>query len=150
VQPDDAYWRRPPQSTPAADPAVLERPHPETPPPDSERPANTGPDNTGPDNTGPDSTRSEDSPWAGPASPGQPASLPGLIYHGPPLTTPPPAGWRLPHVVEPAPPRRLPVQDHSAIDEQEARARTLSIGFAIVAGAVILIALCAVCGRALF
>jgi hypothetical protein len=79
-----------------------------------------------------------------------PAGMPKLIYHGPPMSAPPPAGWRPPHVVEPAPPRRLPEQDHAAIDEQEARARTLSLGFAIVAGAVMVIVLCAVCGRTLF
>ncbi|MDT5025374.1 MAG: hypothetical protein QOE61_1800 [Micromonosporaceae bacterium] len=123
VQPDDAYWRRPAEDS---SPADLTRDPP------------------------PENTRPEDSPWAGPGPTGQRAVLPGLVYQGPPPTTPPPAGWRPPHVVEPAPPRRLPEQDHSAIDDQESRARTLTVGLAIVASAVVLIVLCALCGRALF
>jgi hypothetical protein len=75
---------------------------------------------------------------------------PKLIYNGPPVSAPPPADWRPQHVVEPTPPRRLPEQDHAAIDEREARARTVTIGLSIVAGAVMLIILCAVCGRSLF
>jgi hypothetical protein len=64
--------------------------------------------------------------------------------------TPPPYAWQPAHVVEPAPPRSLPVQDHPAIDADEARARTLTYGLAAVAGAVLLIVLCALCGRTLF
>jgi hypothetical protein len=74
----------------------------------------------------------------------------GYAYQGPPPMTPPPAGWRPPHIVQPVPPRNLPRQDHGAIDEQEARARTLTQGMAMVAGAILLIVLCALCGRALF
>jgi hypothetical protein len=53
----------------------------------------------------------------------------------------------VPHVVETPPPRRLPPQDHAAIDNAEARARVFTIGMGAVAGAVILIALCALAGR---
>jgi hypothetical protein len=71
-------------------------------------------------------------------------------YEGPPRTTAPPAGWRPPQVVQPAPPRRLPEQDHAAIDEDESRARTLTRGLAMVAGALLLVVLCSLCGRLLF
>jgi hypothetical protein len=71
-------------------------------------------------------------------------------YQGPPPMTPPPAGWRPPYVVQPLPPRDLPQQDHTAIDAEEARARSLTQGIAMIAGAVLLIVLCALCGRALF
>ncbi len=73
-----------------------------------------------------------------------------LHYQGPPPSNPPPAGWRPARVVQPAPPRRLPEQNHAAMDDQEARARTLSLGLAIVAGSVLVIILCAICGRTLF
>lgn len=80
----------------------------------------------------------------------QPGASPYQGYQGPPPTTPPPADWRPPHVIQPAPPRRLPDQDHAAIDEDEARARTLTRGLAMVAGALLLVVLCSLCGRTLF
>jgi hypothetical protein len=101
----------------------------------------------------------DDAYWRRPADGADPAAEPQFppadvrprpFYQGPPTTTPPPTGWRPPHVVEPAPPRRLPAQDHDRIDAQEAQARTLSLGVAIVVGAVLVIVLCAVCGRTLF
>jgi len=52
--------------------------------------------------------------------------------------------------VEPPPPRALPPQDHGAIDVQEAAARTLTYGIGLVAGAVMLLALCALFARAIF
>jgi hypothetical protein len=52
--------------------------------------------------------------------------------------------------VQPAPPRQLPAQDHAGIDADEVRARTLTLGFALIAGAIIVIVMCALCGRALF
>ena len=76
--------------------------------------------------------------------------MPNLIYHGPPVSSVPPAGWRPSHIVEPAPPRQLPAQDHAAIDDQEARARTLTLGIALVAAAIVAILLFAICGRSLF
>jgi len=44
----------------------------------------------------------------------------------------------------------LPTQDHAAIDDQEAQARSLTRGLAMVAGAIMLIVLCALCGRLMF
>jgi hypothetical protein len=83
--------------------------------------------------------------------PGPPAPRPPLSgYEGPPPTTPPPYGWQPERIVEPAPPRRLPAQDHTAIDAAEARARTLTYGVGVVVGAILLIVLCGLCGRALF
>jgi hypothetical protein len=70
-------------------------------------------------------------------------------YHGPPPTTPPPAGWRPAHIVEPPPPRHLPAQDHARIDDEEARARTLTRGVGLVVAAVLVIVLCVLCGRTL-
>jgi hypothetical protein len=61
----------------------------------------------------------------------------------------PPAGWRPPYIVEPAPPRWLPSQDHERLDQDEARARTLTQGIAIVAAAIMVILMCAICGRVL-
>ena len=80
----------------------------------------------------------------------QPPANPYQGYLGPPPTTAPPSGWQPPHVVQPAPPRRLPEQDHPAIDEDEARARTMTRGLAMVAGALLLVVLCSLCGRILF
>ena len=64
--------------------------------------------------------------------------------------TPPPSGWRPIHIVEPAAPRNLPVQDHDAIDADEARARAMTYGIGVLAGVALVILLCAVCGRAIF
>ncbi len=71
-------------------------------------------------------------------------------YSGPPPTAPPPYEWRPARVLEPAPPRPLPVQDHPAIDADEAQARTLTYGIGAVVAAILLILLCALCGRTLF
>jgi hypothetical protein len=94
-------------------------------------------------------------PGPAPASPTDPtrpggAEHPGPTYQAPPVSSAPPAGWRPEHVVEPPPPRRLPAQDHGAIDEDEAKARTLTRGLGLLVGAVLLILLCALCGRVLF
>lgn len=62
----------------------------------------------------------------------------------------PPADWRPPLVVQPPAPRTLPAQDHSALDAQEQTARTLTLGIALLAGAVIVVLLLLICGRALF
>jgi len=78
------------------------------------------------------------------------ATYGGGAYHGPPPTTPPPSDWRPPHIVEPAPPRRLPAQDHIRIDDEEARARILTRGIGIVVGAILIVVLCALCGREVF
>jgi hypothetical protein len=87
----------------------------------------------------------DDQQWQQPSiSAGQPG------YEGPPRSTAPPADWRPPQVYQPAPPRRLPDQDHAAIDDDEARARTLTRGLAMVAGALLLVVACSLCGRILF
>ncbi|MGE5830652.1 MAG: translation initiation factor 2 [Micromonosporaceae bacterium] len=82
----------------------------------------------------------------------QAASSPaaGPHYAGPPAMVSPPAGWRPPHHVEPAPPRPLPAQDHERIDADEAQARTVTQGVALLAAAVMIVLTCLLCGRALF
>jgi hypothetical protein len=49
-----------------------------------------------------------------------------------------------------AEPRRLPVQDHARIDADEARARMVTMGVGIVAGAIFLVVMCALCARLVF
>ncbi len=71
-------------------------------------------------------------------------------YSGPPPTTPPPAGWRPRLLIQPEPPRNLPVQDLPAIDAREREARTVTYGVGMLAGAVLLIVLLILCGRVLF
>lgn len=61
--------------------------------------------------------------------------------------SPPPTGWTPANVVEPPPPRQLPPQDHARIDEEESQARAITVGVGMVAAAVMLVALCAICGR---
>ena len=87
----------------------------------------------------------DDGQWRQPSG-----SAPPPGYQGPPSSNAPPADWRPPQVYQPAPPRRLPDQDHAAIDDDEARARTLTRGLAMVAGALLLVVLCSLCGRTLF
>jgi hypothetical protein len=71
-------------------------------------------------------------------------------YFGPPPTIPPPAGWQPPFVVQPAPPREMPAQDHAGLDAQEQSAKTITYGVGMVAGAILLIVMCALCSRFLF
>jgi hypothetical protein len=78
---------------------------------------------------------------AGPAVPAGPR------YQPPPAMTPPPAGWVPPHVVEPAPARPLPPQDHSRIDEDEARAHVVTVAVGSVIGVLLVVLLCVLCGR---
>ena len=47
-------------------------------------------------------------------------------YDGPPVNVPPPPGWRVESVALPSEPRRLPPQDHAAIDRAEQRARLIT------------------------
>ena len=118
---DDANWRRPSSGPADAMPAGSPAPH---------QPAGT------------------DRPV--PPSPvGYPTAY-SIRYEGPPVSTPPPTGWSPARIVQPAPPRQLPAQDHTGIDADEVRARTLTLGFALIAGAIIVIVMCALCGRALF
>jgi hypothetical protein len=80
----------------------------------------------------------------------EPAQSDAPEYPGPPPTTPPPAGWRPPMEVRPAPPRELPPQDHTALDNEEQSARTITYGIGMVAGAILLIVVCALCSRVVF
>jgi hypothetical protein len=59
----------------------------------------------------------------------------------------PPAGWRPENLVLPSSPRALPAQDTEAIDRAEVRAAALTRAVAIAAGAIVLVLMCALCGR---
>jgi hypothetical protein len=76
-----------------------------------------------------------------------PAAMP---YAGPPRATPPPADWRPRTLIEVPPPRVLPEQNLSALDAEEKSARTTTYGVGMIAGAVLLVVLFVLCGRALF
>lgn len=109
-------------TTPTGDPdAFWRRPADDTPPAAGTEPADAGP--------------------AGSNTPG---------YAGPPPTAPPVPGWRPPVEVRPAPPRELPPQDHTAMDHEERSARTVTYGIGMVAGAILLIVVCALCSRFVF
>jgi hypothetical protein len=71
-------------------------------------------------------------------------------YLPPPPMNAPPTGWRPVRIVEPAPPRTLPPQNHAAIDADEARARELTRTFGIVAAVGLAVLLLLLCGRAIF
>jgi hypothetical protein len=71
-------------------------------------------------------------------------------YTGPPTQAPPPAGWRPPTVVKFPPPRALPPQDGSRLDEAEQQARTISYGVAMITGAIMILLILVLCWRALF
>jgi hypothetical protein len=88
-----------------------------------------------------------DSPSLSRPIPDPPAPAAG--YTGPPPTVPPPAGWRLPLVVQSPPPRSMPAQDVPRLDEDEQQARTLTYGIAMVAGAIMFVLMLVLCGRAL-
>ncbi|OLB75027.1 MAG: hypothetical protein AUI14_22110 [Actinobacteria bacterium 13_2_20CM_2_71_6] len=83
-----------------------------------------------------------------PPAPQQPPGPPP--YAGPPRTTPPPRGWRPRLLVQPPPPRELPAQDLARIDAEEREARTITYGIGLMAGAILLVVLLILCGRALF
>jgi hypothetical protein len=71
-------------------------------------------------------------------------------YQGPPRSAPPPAEWRPRTLIQVPTPRSLPTQDSDALDAAERAARTTTYGVGMVAGAVLLIVLFVLCGRALF
>ena len=71
-------------------------------------------------------------------------------YPGPPVTMPPPPGWRPPVVVNPAAPGSLPPQDHAAVETEERNARTVTYGIGMIAAAVMVILTCLLCARLLF
>ncbi|MFB9413109.1 MULTISPECIES: translation initiation factor 2 [Dactylosporangium] len=99
---------------------------------------------------------SDDAYWRRPpegsaAPPVPPPSVPASVpYTGAPRSTPPPRGWRPPVVEPPAPPRQLPAQDAERIDREEQAATILTRGMGLFAGAVMLVLLFILCGRALF
>lgn len=86
-----------------------------------------------------------DEAWRRPdgvAEPATPAPQPVAAYEPPPrMQLPPPWVGPGPLLAQPAPPPPLPEQDHAAIDAEEARALTVTVGFAIGAAglAVILV-----------
>ncbi|HEX6873428.1 MAG TPA: hypothetical protein VF163_20205 [Micromonosporaceae bacterium] len=144
MQPDDSYWRRPDPGDAQPPPAP---PLPPAPPVTANVPAAEDPAARlfAPDG------REQPRANAGPAPTGQSGLGAGPNrYTGPPAESRPPAGWQTPRVIEPAPPRRLPDQDHASIDQAEAQARTTTFGLTILAGAVMMVLLCTLCGRWLF
>ncbi|WP_030155748.1 hypothetical protein, partial [Glycomyces sp. NRRL B-16210] len=62
-------------------------------------------------------------------------------YDGPPVNVPPPPGWRVETVALTGEPRRLPPQDHAAIDTAEQRARLVTHWITLVAVALMFIVL---------
>jgi hypothetical protein len=100
---------------------------------------------------------SEDEQWRRPAGArsdgdaarSMPATPPAPPYTGPPRTTPPPPDWRPRLLVQPPAPRRLPPQDEEALDVQAREARTITYGVGMLAGAILLIVLFILCGRAI-
>jgi hypothetical protein len=52
--------------------------------------------------------------------------------------------------MEPPAARRLPEQDVARLEQEERAARTMTYGVGMVAGALILVALCLLCSRLLF
>jgi hypothetical protein len=83
-------------------------------------------------------------------APPEPRVPPPPAYTGPPPTTAPPLGWRPPVVVQPPAPRALPEQDLDGLDDAEQQARTLTYGIGMIAGAIMLVLMLVLCGRALF
>ena len=72
-----------------------------------------------------------------------------MSYPGPPMSVPPPPDWRPPTVVQPAPPRRLPAQDHAALDAAERAAGRVTLAVSGVAGAIALLLVVALLSRLL-
>lgn len=72
-----------------------------------------------------------------------------MSYTGPPRSIPPPPDWRPPTVVQPAPPRTLPPQDHDALDAAERTARRVTWVVGTVAGVAAVFVLCLLAGRVL-
>ncbi|MGC4849068.1 hypothetical protein ACLQ3F_17630 [Micromonospora sp. DT15] len=160
--PDD-YWRRPdtgddavagqppaaPATTPPAGPT-----HPQQ--NEQASPASTGHPPSG--NAGPlpapASAGGTTSGNAGPPPPAPtapaPTGGPASGYSGPPPSVPPPAGWRPPVHLQPAPPRRLPPQDMADLDAAEQRSQRVTYGFGAAAGVVLLVLLCLLCSRVIF
>lgn len=113
---------------------------------------NAGPPPAGP--TGPAPTGSTPSGNAGPPPVGPTGPAPtgrtASGYSGPPPSVPPPAGWRPPVHLQPAPPRELPPQDMADMDAAEQRSQRVTYGFGAAAGVVLLVLLCLLCSRVIF
>ncbi|MFF0150242.1 hypothetical protein [Micromonospora sp. NPDC005203] len=77
-------------------------------------------------------------------------STPASGYVGPPPTVPPPAGWRPPVHLRPAPPRRLPPQDMAELDVAEQRSQRVTYGFGVGAAVVLVVVVCLLCSRIIF
>ncbi|MBM0279118.1 hypothetical protein [Micromonospora tarensis] len=86
--------------------------------------------------------------YAGP--PTADTGRPSAGYAGPPPSVPPPAGWRPPVHLQPAPPRQLPPQDMADLDAAEQRSQRVTYGFGAAAGVVLLVLLCLLCSRVIF
>ncbi|WP_089021741.1 hypothetical protein [Micromonospora coriariae] len=86
----------------------------------------------------------------GEEAPDHAAAAPASGYAGPPPSVPPPAGWRPPVHLEPAPPRRLPPQDMAGLDVAEQRAQRVTYGFGAAVGVVLVVLVCLLCSRVLF
>jgi hypothetical protein len=71
-------------------------------------------------------------------------------YTPPPPTLPPPAGWRPPQIVIQAPPRQLPHQDHTAIDQAEESARAVTRTTGIIAAVLLIGLMVVLCARLIF
>ncbi|MCH7231260.1 hypothetical protein L0U85_10405 [Glycomyces sp. L485] len=61
------------------------------------------------------------------------SSVSGGAYDGPPANVPPPKGWRVESVAVTGEPRRMPKQDHAAIDAAEQRAKLVTHWTALTA-----------------
>lgn len=99
----------------------------------------------------------DDAGWRRPAAdqpslspPQRPAPEPEPGYTGPPRAAPPPPAWRPPLVVQAPAPRPMPGQDLARLDAAEQQARTLTYGIAMIAGAIMIVLMLVLCGRALF
>ncbi|MFC7711067.1 hypothetical protein [Micromonospora lupini] len=89
-------------------------------------------------------------PTSGYAGPPPPATAPTSGYAGPPPSVPPPAGWRPPVHLEPAPPRHLPPQDAAVLDMAEQRSQRVTYGFGAAAAVVLVVLVCLLCSRLIF
>lgn len=71
-------------------------------------------------------------------------------YQGPPRAPQVPGAWRPPTVIQPPAARSLPAQDADVLDAAERRARTITHGVGMIAGAILLLVLAVLCGRLIF
>jgi hypothetical protein len=95
----------------------------------------------------------DDRQWQRPAGSPEPPPAPPVAtpprYTGPPRSTPPPPGWQPRRLLQVPPPRAMPPQDLDRLDNAEQQARTVTYGVGMLAGAILLVVLFVLCGRAL-